>query len=257
MSVNPNSLFKMIRVSSQNRVNGTSGKFTVDFSSDPTVHEVIECHVVSCSFLHNFYNVVDRFNRLLVLSGGILYPINIPEGFYNITQLLAEIKTQFDALVGFPITFTQDSLTQKISWSIAGTTASFNTILDNPDSYVSVLLGNSTTEVEAASGTFSDTPNLQGVQHVFVNSSTINPGGNLLSKTGFYDDTFLSVPIDVPFSAIVTYKSPSTAFVDRIVYNSARDFSTIDIRLTDDRGVQLDLGENHEFVLVLKIYYTT
>lgn len=258
MSVNPNALFKLIRVSSRDRISGNSNNFSVDFSSDPSVHEVIECHITSCSFLHNFYNIVDRFNRLEFLSGGLLYTINVPEGFYNVTQLLAYIKTEFDLQIGSPITFTQDNITQKISWSVVGDTVQFLDILARPNSYVSQLLGITGPNVpEASSGTFNDTPNLQGVQHVFVGSSTVNPGGNLLSRTGFYDDTFLSVPVDVPYSAIVTYKSPSTAFVDRIVYNSARDFSTVDIRLTDDRGNLLNLGDNHEFILILKVYYTT
>ena len=252
----PESLFRFVRINSKNRVQGTPNNFTVDLSQDQTTHKVAEVHIMSASVINNFYNIVAEISGIVTIgSVGGLNVFSIPEGFYNTTQLLAELKAQMDAFYApNTITFTQSPTTNKITYTMVGENMSFVSVSDNALSTAAPKLGINITTASALSGTFDQTPALNGVEHVYIQSSKINPSGNIRSQQGTFDATFLSMPVRVPYGSLITYQAQA-AHQEQINYNSARDLSIIDIRLTDDDGRLLNIGENHEVVIVLKFFY--
>ena len=252
----PESLYRYVKINSKDRVQGTSSNFSIDLSQDQTTHKVHEVHIMSASILHNFYNITTNNSSLVVIGSiGGLNVFSVSEGFYTTTELLAELKTQIDAFYApTTITFTQDPLTNKISYTAVGENISFVSVGDNALSTMAPNLGITTTTPSALTGTFSDTPSLNGVEHVYIQSSKLNGNPTVTSRGGVFDDTFLAMPVRVPYGFLITYQAQA-AHQEQITYNTIRDLSTLDIRITDDDGNELDVGDNHEFVLVLKFFY--
>jgi len=255
---NPESLFRIMVINSRYKVNGTNNDFIVDFSDDPYTHKVSSVHILSASLVHSFYNIRTGINDTLKINTGAsgLLTIVAPEGFYTTSTLLTEIKTQFDLLTGAVITFTQSTLTDIVSYSIAGETADFLSEIDDSESTMANNIG-VTNSIGAllALASFESTPNLAGVRHIFIGSSTINNGGSLLSASGTFSNDFMSIPVDVPYRSLITYNSSNGEHSDTIIYNLVRDLSTIRIQVRDERGEFLGLSNNNDVVIVLKVHY--
>lgn len=243
---------RLLRISSSQRSNPdevNTNDFSVSFDnlgSLQKVHSIVVKHV---SFTNTFYNI-NQYNNVLILEDGKTTTITVPEGNYSIRDLLNLINPQMPS----NNTFTYSPITNKITV----TASASHPIELKGDGTMNKVLGFPSQD----SGMYvSDTEapyqlQLQGIQHVYLQSRVLSNGNNLLEGNENQEEgIFAMIPCDVPFGAIKHYESVHDT-LDVINYHSSSGINTqkIDIRLVDKHKRLLDTS-CHEVNVVLKVFF--
>ena len=256
MSASEDGLFRLIRINSKNRISGSSSDFVVDFSDDQTTNKVREIHFHTVTIPHVFFNINSNNNILNVtfgVAGGIV--VTIAEGWYTIDQLIIAIKGLLDIhLVGSTSDITKVAVTGQLIFAIAAGGDSYTISESSPLAPYLGIYSDQTVDIGNPSLTEVG-HNLIGPQNVFISSSTLSNGQTLLSSTGSFSNTCLTVPITAPYGGLITYQTGTTEYNDRFVYDTAKDVSTIDIQLNDEDGNLLILNDNTDCIITLKMFY--
>lgn len=244
---------KLIRVSSTKHV-GTGQVNHADFkvnlgSEEPAIHRVKKCTLVSCMFNNNHYNVNSSNNTLKYYENGVIQTVVVPVGQYTTNTLLDHLEANTG------LVWDQTTLTSRVTVNI-GTAINYQllSVDADPESTLSPFLGitsstlpaiNILTEVDAI-------PNLNGLDMAMIHSDKLARGNLIDSDRGEYPIVSV-VPVEVAFGSNVVFHDTSLDEGTTIVYDSTRNLTSIDVRLTDQDFNTLTL--QHEVVLVLKVYY--
>lgn len=109
--------------SSIDRTLGDDGNFTLFSDQNVARYQAVRLHQVT--MINSLYNVTSTNNSFIVEvaadadgEGAVEYEVNLPEGNYSITTLLAALKTAIDTESGSTFTFTVNSLTGKLTMAI-------------------------------------------------------------------------------------------------------------------------------------------
>ena len=250
--------FKFVRISNKDRLpqSQSASRFVVDLKNDTNLHKVVDIYLQSVSVPFVFPNINSSNNRLVIESGvNGLFTSNLPDGFYNITQLLTALKNDIDPQLGGggAITFSVDPVFNTVSYTVTVDTIKFYTVAEDPLSTMAPTLGNTASQIISNAGLFADIPALQGEQMVFLHSRTLNASKTRISQ-GQGVSSFASIPVRVDFKSVIQYESFGST-VDRLTLSRTTDLGTVDISLRAQDGRILDLGENHELIVVLKVFY--
>lgn len=253
--------FTFIRISNRNRLPSSvsASDFDISLGEDVQLMGAKNFWVHMCSLPHVFPNIYEGINDLTFNfdngSSTGSGTVTVDPGQYTTAEVLSEIKTQIDAAATpGTITFTQDSNTSLVSFTTSGiTTIDLFSSDDDPLSTLSYPIGLTDSILAATTGTFSYAPALQGEKMVFLHSPQIIPCQTRLSN-GHCVSSFVSIPIKVNYREEIIYESRGSE-VDRCVFNHEKPLINMNIKLRAEDGRILDVGENQEIIIVLKVFY--
>lgn len=191
------------------------------------------------------------------------YTITIPDGNYNITELLAKIKELLEAntTFSFKYTITFDSVVGKVSFLIAsGTNPQSATLLFSSGTNVSNscnrMLGFNNTDIiftTSSSATSQKVIDMaDGLDGLHIKSNLI--GSNVATTA---NDTgsgeLLVVPIDLQPYNILYYDEGAEPFKHKISQSSIK---RIEIKITDSRDNTVDFnGLPYTFILLAEFIF--
>lgn len=241
-----------------------TGRYKLSLSRISTL-PVKAISIRTVTFRNLFYNVVNdgssRTNNTFFFTlNGVLQEIEIEEGNYSVTQLLAELKTKIDSIflssgiVPAPVLddFSYNSINAKVSMTVngGGVATPFELTGGSFPQSINKLLGN--TE-DVILDTLTPTP--------YQFNTTVNVGGedvaNLISShlannnafssnvgesflSGRISNSLAMMPVNKEFGFLVEYRSQDLD-AESIAYNIPIDCSSIDLHLADNKGRPLPL----------------
>jgi hypothetical protein len=247
--------FQYIRISNLDRKKGTPSAFTCTCSNEPNLSSVTHIYVDSVSLPNVFYNITSDNNTWEFLYNVSTVSVTVDPGFYSANQLIGVLKSLIDPIISpDTITLTLNQFTSKITAVFSNPLATIQTIETNPNSKMSPNLGiTSDSPSNVDTFTFQDIPDLSGPRMIFLHCQDIC-GSKTTITENFNVSTFCSIPVEVPYLSNIHYKSTSSRF-DLIHQRDGKNLTKLDIRIRDSRGKILELGNNHEMVIVLKVFY--
>lgn len=246
----------------------TTSAFTIALPSGiESFRNVLAIQLISCTIPTSFYNI-DTYNlsrtdpTLTFYYNGALVTLTIPRGQYIIVSdrtaspfpandLLTVIENEFNTVTGSNITFSYDTVSNKLTLSHATNTLEIKE--DNlTDFNILDKLGFQKAQGPATSITADTLPNISGAQELFIHISELaNNVVDLDRQNGI--SLVGSVFIDSPFGATNHYEIRSSAS-NLIKYPTHRTISTLTVRIRDSRGRLIDLND-FDFTMIIRAYY--
>lgn len=240
---------KLLRITSRDRASSSRSKYDITFqTSDRDLANVRQIELKSAIIPNTYYNVNSNNNTWLfnnTLNGTSTF--TIPVGQYTTSTLITELQSQVPGL-----TVTQSTLTEKLSFNIAGT-YDFTSLADG--NLMAPLLGIENTQNGLAGTTVADNmPDLTGLRHVYLFSNTLTD--DVMHRAGkVRQNVFATIPITVPFgNSQVHEEAGGSDTHDDHRYIRTRDISNIDMKLLDSDDNVIDLN-GLEWEVILKVRY--
>jgi hypothetical protein len=251
---------RLLRIASSDQVSELSqsnSRFTVSLNETLDVQQIKGYSVLSVSFPNVFNNVkeADLTNRLVILtddgSGPIEQIIDLEEGFYDIDDLSAVLKTKIDALIS-PDTISiapKSNYDQRLVFTVTGsTTISYKT----EQGSLHKLLGITEDSPFLSTYTCDSMTQLQGTTNAYIHSKIL-ANNNLLDAEGRIFSVAVSVPIRAEFGGWVHWESGDED-LHSVMFESPRNLQRINIVIRNLDGAVLDIGQN-ELIVVLRVFY--
>ena len=236
------------------------------------VDEFLQLEVASMEVPFSFYGTNNNNNILQIQEQGLAaVDITIPQGNYNIDELIAEIETLMNAGTGIGATYTwtYDIITNRCR--VSSSSVSTCTFLFNTGSEANNLaspLGRSIAKqigwtgdsditfwllTPAANRTSNTRVDLITIHSLYLRSN-LALGNTLTSQTGTNSSILVKVPIEVNPLEMIYFKNE--AFGAGRNYLSDNSITNLQFRLSDQNGNTIDLGDeiNFEFTLVFSVH---
>ena len=232
-------------------VSGSLANFNISLNPAITAEEdeYMLVSVNSAQIPFSFYNVNDNNNQITG-DDGASFTATLTNGNYNITQLLAEIKTKVNSQTGtHDITAASyDSKTNKVTITTAGN-VSFS--WKTGTKTVGKLIGFITDSASATTSHTSDAQvNTGGEEAVYIRSS-LHSINSYESRTGGASDILAKVPNMVSFYGIIHYQPPVNVWKCQL--QRGQTLSNFSLSLTDSEHKVLDInGMNFEVSLLVE-----
>jgi len=251
------SQYKILRVSSKERVTGEPYDFLVNFGNDTRLDRITELHLMNASIPNVANNIsVAIGNNTFTYTGTVsgLNTVVFTDGFYTTDQVIARLQSEMNlSIAPSTIAVTQNAFTGKITFTVTGAeTISY----DNTG--LNLTLG--ITEVIPAVGATSaqGIPALNGGTIIYIHGVEMaNNATYLSSDTGNITDVngAFTIPINVPYGLYQTYKGEPE--LDRQVYGrNGKSLKQMRIILRGNGGRLLtEITDNFESVLVFKAFW--
>ena len=258
------------RVSSHDRTdsNDNTSAFSIDVpASVESFKNVLAIQLLSASVPSSFYNI-DSYNTLeqdVTLEfyyNGVFTSLTIPRGQYIIVtdrtaspfpanDLLSVIETQFASVTGSAITWSYNTVTNKLSIIHATNTLEIKqTNLDDVNLWDK--LGFLKPQGAATTLTADTIPNISGVQQIFIHVSQLsNNSVDLDTQNGI--SLIGGVLVTAPFGGNNNYEIKSS-MANLIKYTTQRNIDFLDIRLRDSRGRLININ-NQDWTMMIRSYY--
>lgn len=241
----------LIRIDSNDRTSGDANRFSIQVGSQGGIIATSKVVLKSAIIPNVFYNIRTGIDDVLVFtqSGQAQTSVTITEGFWNVSDLMTQLKTAMDlVLVGVTVAVTQNDQTKKITFTMsAGTIIITNSATSN----LADSIGFQTTSADAAAPTGDSIPRLGGLSEVFIISDQLAP--QHLLEDNSVRNVLASIPITSSFNASTVYEANDEE-LNSVNYPVFRNVSTIDIRLEDRSGNLVDLN-GHSIKLMLMAYH--
>lgn len=214
--------------------NGNAGRFVLFQAIEAGEDEVLGIKLTSATFPNSWMNLsaTTKNNLFTFVENGTTYNTQIPDGNYNITELMLKIKETMESVNGGAVeyTFTYDEITNRvkiISNSQFITTLKFSlpnsprrmlgfTEADINFNSFSPLLSNRAVDI-------TDTQN-----SIYVRLPNLSNQKVIESSTGKYSSIIAHIPVLLSRNAFFTYE-PSNPFEMEL---SQTQINSIDINIT-------------------------
>lgn len=263
--------FKILRLSTAERVNGLPYDFVVNLGNDFRMDTAIEVHLVSASIPNVANNVSavigNNIFRIQYSATGTVQVV-VPDGFYNINQLTSYLQNQINiATPGTTLTITQDPITGQLTFTVVGL-ETFQFLAAEPGlpfdigiySPLSPTLGGNLNSLAGrVTYTLDGIPSLYGSTMFFIHSQELAPELTYLQSDGSDVNSvngMFTIPVNVPFGAIQTYAANDQ---DRVVFGrigrSARNFH-LTIRTNGGR-LYTELTDNQEAIFIMRLLWSS
>ena len=258
------------RISSHDRTSPSdnTSAFSIDIPSGvESFRNVLAIQLLSASIPSSFYNI-DSYNTLQedvtleLYYNGSSTLLTIPRGQYIIitdrtaspfpaNDLLSVIETQFNTVTGSTVTWSFDTVTNKLSLTHSANTleivASHLTQVNLWDK-----LGFLQPQGPATTLIANTIPNISGVQQIFIHVSQLsNNSVDLDTQNGI--SLIGGVMVTAPFGGNNNYEIKSS-MANLIKYPTQRNVDFLDIRLRDSRGRLINVN-NQDWSMIIRSYY--
>lgn len=259
---------RLIHINSNDRAPGQGGDRSTNFviNLGNNLHDCLAISYKSCKFPNNIYNVRGPTSYNLNYNNQLFYqtisgypPIGTPltPGFYNASSLMQAIIDQIVALDAFVavtdvINFTISPITGLITLTFTSSTNGAN-FIKNKDQDPAFggtvgyfgpweLLGFTSpfNLAVGASVTAATLPSLGGVTSVYLRSAALSPSNGYLTD-GSIVNSFQAINITAPFMGLNSDECKVDSLCE-IAYSPPRRLNTIDLKLTDHDGNEVNLN---------------
>jgi len=194
------------------------------------------------------------------------YTITIPDGNYNISELLTNIKTQMESATTFDYTYTfsYDDATNKVTLRInTGTNIGTTNLLfssgTNTNTCCAVILGfTKDSDIQFNQSTGGVSTNVvdmaDGLDSLHLKSNLV--GDNIQSTTGAINGgELLIIPVNLLPNSILYFDEGNNPFKHQLVMSS---FKNIEIKFTDNNDNTLDFnGIPYTLILIVEFIQDT
>lgn len=245
---------RLLRISSKDRSPVSKSQYDIVYdTNDNDLHQIKKILLKSAIIPNTQYNVNaynDEFK--FEYNGGDL-TFSIPQGQYDVNDIIAELTTQIDALIGpATVSIIQTALTQKLTFTLsAGTMKLYN---EEDGNSMGGLLGINTTSASALiSQTADSLTSMEGLKNVYIASRTLSNHSPMIDTNKSKQNVFCDVPIRAPFGSIATLEEHEDT-LDYTVFHTKKNISSIDIVLLDENNNILDLNGS-DWVLIFRVYH--
>lgn len=241
---------KLIRIDSKDRSPSSNSQYdmTVDFN-DYMLHQIKRVILKSVYMPNTMYNINQYNNTLIYDVGGGDVTMTIPEGQYNITELMDNIVAQFIAGPFTVVTYVNDTSTNKVS-----ITFDANVILRASSTIARVIgLDPDTDTANLSVHNLPNIYNLSGLQKVYIGSHTIAKGTTMSSSDKSHIKIFTEIPITVPYGGVEHRVLDILESTDEVTHSVPFNISSIDITLYDQDLNIVDLN-GLDYQIVLKVF---
>jgi hypothetical protein len=204
----------------------------------------IHLSLQSCSIPFSFYNV-DYFNNTLIynVNGGSDVVIEIPQGNYSTTSLRNYLLT---VMTGFSITYS--SLNNTFTF----THPTYNFQFKNTSTCMEILGFDDTDNYPSSGKTLTsvNSINLFTIRNIYITSNNLSLN-NINNSTPNLCNILASIPLTSGANSVITYTNTNNV---KTVVNDVKNFTLLQIALTDQDGDILDLNGCH-WSMTLQIDY--
>ena len=238
----------------------TNSNFTATLASMQDLTNVTKVIVSQIMVRNVFYNVRTGINDTLNLyrDGVLDNTLVVPEGFWEANDLIAYIIAGFPTAmfggVGYELNI---EIQPNGKWHMYLYNGSYGMLGIGNASTLAGLLGFGYPQLPVDHIYASYWPDLEGLGSLYIMSDKVG-SGNLLESTsnqqGKVRSCLAIVPIVAEFQALNVWRSLDSE-IDSIYYERPRNLSSIDIRIENDVGTIVDIG-NTEIKVQLKIFYS-
>ena len=252
----------LARIASDNKQPGSQSNsdFIVGFNNNHCCESVTRTIVKSATIPNVFYNINDSgYNLLDTGNNAFTYKIagspttvTVSVGQYTITELLDALVTAL-AAVGF--SYVVDAKTKRIAFTVT-TAIQF---LDSDENNMARTLGILTSSVgDVTTYTTTGFYNLAGVQEVYLVSSKISDGSNLILQEGVSEPVIAIIPMTVPFGEYEHFRAYSEELeqIDYPSYTQGCSVRQADLIIKNKFNHVLSLG-GLDISVILKLYHNT
>ena len=256
MNLNEIGRSRLLRIASSDQVPGLSennSRFTISMNDTLDTQDVLAVSVVGVSFPNVFPNVSEaKGNNALPISinGGATQTLVIPDGFYDIDSLgLALVAANIGP--AFSVSLVNDATPYvQIIMTAPGDVINIDT-----SSQLAQDLGYTLAQTVNVANTLvaAGLPSLNGEINAYLHSRVIG-SNNQIDAQGDVFSVVCGMPIRAPFFETNFYETPDDSLY-LINFNKPRNLQRIEIRLRSLDGRILDVGENGEVVVMLRIYF--
>lgn len=252
-----NSKSRLLRLSTEDKVFGTQGRFQIDLASASVIDTIKGYMVHSISCPNVFDNVPTWANGIQVIktTGLVVYDIVLTNSYYFLDDFIAELQTKINASIADSVVITKSGLVpnQKIAFTFSGDEYTLNFLHTS----LSKRLG-LTGDLVCPDGVLTSVlsiPNLTGETELYIHSRTIAPN-NCIEGSGSFSIVD-KLNLDKPYGAVCysALDNERTHLQTYFPYESLKTFRTINITLRNRTGNILVLPDNFDFTMMLKIYY--
>ena len=253
-----NSKSRLVRLSSEDLVQGTKGRFTIDLLSTGGIIDNIKGYMVHSMECPNVFDNIPYYaNTLTVVkaTGLVTIDIPIPTNYYYIDDLVTVLQLTINTAIGpdtvvvvksgssptekFQFTFTGDDYDLKLSSSIAS----------------KLGLTSDLTCLDGVATTLQSIPNLIGETAVYMHSRTLAPA-NLIEGSGSFS-VVDKLNLNVPYggTAYTNYGTEATRFKKYYPFESLKTIRQVKVTLRNRTGNILTLPDNFDFSCMLTVFY--
>jgi hypothetical protein len=221
-------------INTSNNGNGNSGRFVLFEAIECQENEVLGVSLASATFPNSWYNLSEttKNNLFTFIEGGTTYNTLIPDGNYNILELMAKIKSIMETANGGAIlyTFSYDEINNQVK--IISNSSTITTLKFSIPNSPRRMLGFTEADINLNSFTalysnrcvdITDTQN-----SIYVRLPNLSNQKVIESSTGKYSNIIAHIPVLFSRNSFFTYE-PANPFEMEL---SQRNLSSIDVNIT-------------------------
>ena len=221
-------------INTSNNGNGNSGRFVLFEAIECQEDEVLGVSLASATFPNSWYNLSEttKNNLFTFIEGGTTYNTLIPDGNYNILELMAKIKSIMETANGGAIlyTFSYDEINNQVK--IISNSSTITTLKFSIPNSPRRMLGFTEADINLNSFTalysnravdITDTQN-----SIYVRLPNLSNQKVIESSTGKYSNIIAHIPVLFSRNSFFTYE-PANPFEMEL---SQRNLSSIDVNIT-------------------------
>lgn len=218
----------ILLLNSKNRSSGTV-EDAVFHLNENELHESHHVMLKDIVIPNTIYNIDSKNNTLDYDINGVAKSVNIPVGFYSLTDLITALNTAQTDLV-----FSENTFLKKLS--VSSGTNSFIKITSS----IAPVLGAITQNTPATNYTLSNFYNLNKTNYIHIISNLAEPDALISSNNKKYS-VIASIPVLYSFGFILN-QTENIDTQDMSKHISNINLSTINMRLVDDNFETINLN---------------
>lgn len=254
-----NSKSRLLRLSTEDKVLGTQGRFTIDFISQGGLMDNVKGYMVHSMQCPNVFDNIPEYANTLQLiktTGAVVFDVVLTNSFYYIDDLIIELQNKINAAIttdSVAIIKVGNAPNEKLQFTFTGDEYTLNFL----NSTIGSRLGLTADLVCPAtvSTTLNSIPNLIGETEVYAHSRVLCPN-NLIEGGGSFS-VIDKLNLNAPFGSMCysDFDNDKTHFKKYFPFESTKTLRTIKITLRNRTGSVLTLPDNFNFSMMLMIYY--
>lgn len=253
-----NSKSRLLRLSSEDKVLGTNGRFTIDLAASGGIIDNIKGYVVHSMQCPNVFDNIPSYANILTVvkaTGVVSYDVVIPTSYYYLDDLITALQTAINAAITpdtVVVSKTGLSPVEKITFNFASDTY----FLEFSSTIASRLgLTQDITCIQTVATSLQSIPNLIGESEVYAHSRIL-ASNNLIEGSGSFS-VVDKLALDKPYGGMCysQFDSDTPHFKKYFPFESLKTLRTIRITLRNRTGEVLTLPANFDFTMMLMLFY--
>ena len=252
-----NSKSRLLRLSSEDKITGTNGRFTINVLSSGGLIDNVKGYIVHSIQAPNLFDNIPTYANVFTViktTGAITYNITIPNSYYYIDDLVAILTSTISTAIAdtVVVTKTGGTSTKKFTFAFAGDEYTIQ-----GSSTIASRLGITADLVcpDGVATTAPQIPNLLGETELYIHSRDLAPN-NLIEGSGSFSVVDkLDLYQNYGGMCYSSFNTDSTHFKKYFPFESLKTLRTVRITVRNRTGEVLTLPENFNLSVMLMLFY--